>query len=676
MHTRLTNLVKRSLAFGAFAVLPQVTLGQGDSLKTDLVAYWPLDIVEGNKTPDLASGFDFTLVNMDGGDVITGKFGSALNFKKVDQAHLVRVHDAGDDLPANKHNSFTVAFWTKAVGIGQRDLRLFSEGNGSNPTPLFTLGTDNTAAGSNALDVYIRQPPSAESGHLKTATLPLDGVNWLHIAFVQTLQPDGTSTRRVYIDGVLDTLAIPNKAANQIFDMNITSVGAVVRSGAVAFVDADIDEVVIWKRAITTAEISDLIANGMPDLDDTQEDLAINIFKSEFRSVISGNDVKLSWDATKDATLSISPGIGDVTGISTFGVGSTTVSITAPTTFTLTASRDAEPPITRSVTVSPISGVAAGWNWIEDFNDLPAGALGTQGGWVAPEGSFLVKTIGNTQAIHQTANTDLAGRLLGTHGIAEGSSRTLFFRFCASSLDPDLPIALKVGLTEKPFRFATDWNDNIGTYVTFARDAAGPLQLQAINGIGGAPVDSGLTLDPDSSYDVWIDVTNNALGTTDKFSVYVAPSGGTRSLIFDNFSSDRQPGEIFLLGVPRAPIDSVFAVSTTLAGQASQTVALDDFYVSPAGTFLSTTPVPSGFGKGPLGPPEIVSHTFDGTSSLALDWNSRPGFIYSLWASSDLSEESWIEIIDGITSDGISTSRTFNITGNGEKKFFQIRLQE
>ena len=40
---------------------------------------------------------------MDGGDVITGKFGSALNFKKVDQAHLVRVHDAGDDLPANKH---------------------------------------------------------------------------------------------------------------------------------------------------------------------------------------------------------------------------------------------------------------------------------------------------------------------------------------------------------------------------------------------------------------------------------------------------------------------------------------------------------------------------------------------------------------------------------------------
>lgn len=676
MHAQLTNIVKGSLAIGALAFLPQVTFGQGDSLKTDLVAYWPLDVVQGNKTPDLANGYDFTLMNMDDGDLITGKFGSALNFKKVDKAHLVRIHDATDDLPASKNNSFTVAFWTKAIGIGQRDLRLFSEGNGSTGTPLFTIGTDNTAAGSNALDLYIRQPPSAETGHLKTATLPLDGVDWRHIAFVQTLQPDGTSTRKVYIDGVLDTLAIPSKAANQIFDMNITSVGAVVRSGDVAHIDGDIDEVVIWKRAITPAEITDLIANGMPDLEETQEDLAINIFKPEFRTVVSGDDVKLSWDATKDATLSISPGIGDVTGISTFGVGSTTVTITEPTTFILTASRDAEIPVTQSITVTPISGVATDWNWIEDFNGLPAGALGIQGGWVAPEGSFVVKTIGNTEAIHQTANSDLTGRFLGTHGIAEGSSRTLFFRFCASSLDPDLPIALKVGLSEKPFRFATDWNDNIGTYVTFSREAAGPLQLQAINGIGGAPVDSGLTLDPDASYDVWIDVTNNALGTTDNFSVYVALSGGTRSLIFDNFNSDRQPGEVFLLGFPRAAIDSVFAVSTTLAGQASQTIALDDFYVSPAGTFLSTTPVPSGFGKGPLGPPEIVSHTFDGTSSLTLDWNSRPGFIYSLWASSDLSEESWIEIIDGITSDGISTSRTFNISGNGEKQFFQIRLQE
>lgn len=676
MNTQKTNFKKWPLTFGALALLSQVALGQGDSLKTDLVSYWPLDVVEGNKTPDLASGFDFTLVNMDDGDLITGKFGSAFNFKKADKAHLVRNHDAGDDLPANKNTSFTVAFWTRTTGIGQRDLRLFSEGNGTNSTPLFTIGSDNTAAGSNALDLYIRQPPSAETGHLKTAALPLDGLDWHHIAFVQDLQPDGTSTRQVYIDGVLDTLAIPNKAANQIFDMNITSVGAVVRSSDVAHINGDIDEMVIWKRAITPSEITDLITNGMPDLEETQEDLAINFFNAEYRKVISGDQIKLSWDATKDATLSIDQGVGDVTAISTFGVGSTTVTITQPTTFTLTASRGVETPLTKSVTVSPISNVASGWNWIEDFNDLPVGPLAAQGGWLAPNGVFEVQTIGDTQAIHQTADTDLAGRFLGTHTIAEGSSRTLFFRFCASSLDPNLPIALKVGLSEKGIRFATDWNENIGTYVIFSREAAGPLQLQAINGIDGLPIDSGLTLDPDASYDVWIDITNNALGTTDKFSVYVAPSGGTRSLVFDNFDSDRKPGEVFLLGVPRARIDHVFAVSTTLAGQASQTVALDDFYVSPAGTFLSSTPVPSGFGKGPLGPPQIVSYTFDGTSSLTLEWNSRPGFIYGLWASPDLSDGSWVELVDEITSGGISTSGTFNISGNGEKQFFQIRQQE
>ncbi|YCM46591.1 LamG-like jellyroll fold domain-containing protein [Verrucomicrobiaceae bacterium 227] len=676
MHTHFNNRTARNLTLGALALLSQAALGQGESLKTDLVSYWPLDVVEGNKTPDLASGYDFTLVNMDDGDLITGKFGSAFNFKKVDKAHLVRTHAANDDLPANKNTSFTIAFWTRTAGTGQRDLRLFSEGNGSTGTPLFTLGSDNTAAGSNSLDIYIRQPPSAESGHLKTAALPLDGLDWHHIAFVQDLQADGTSTRQVYIDGTLDTLVIPNKAADQIFDLNITSVGAVVRSSDVAHIDGDVDELVIWKRAITPGEITDLIANGMPNLDATQDDLAINSFTPEFRTVINGDEVKLSWDASKDATLSISPGIGDVTAISEFGVGSTTVTITEPTTFTLTASRGVETPLTQAITVNPISGVNPDWNWVEDFDDLLEGPLVKQGGWLGSEGSFEVQTIGDTNAIHQTANTDLTGRFLGTHAIAEGSSRTLFFRFCASSLDPDLPIELKVGLSEKAFRFATDWNENIGTYVIFSREAAGPLQLRAINGIDGSPIDSGVTLEPDSSYDVWIDITNNALGTTDKFSVYLAPSGGTRSLVFDNFDSDRKPGEVFLLGVPRANIDHAFAVSTTLAGQASQTVALDDFYVSPAGTFLSSAPVPSGFGKGPLGPPEILSYTFDGTDSLTMEWASRPGFLYGLWASPDLSDGSWVELVDEIVSGGASTSDTFNISGNGAKHFFQIRQQQ
>lgn len=672
-----THAFAGHLCAGFLSLTTGLMFAQGDSLKTDLVSYWPLDTIEGNKTPDLANGYDFILFNMDAGDQIPGQFGTALSFRKVDKAHLSRTHDAADDLPANKHTSFTVAFWAKAPGIGQRDLRLFSEGSDIDGHPLFTLGTDNTPAGSNSLDLYIRRSPTPEVSHLKTTALPLDGIDWHHITFVQDLQPDGSSTRQIYIDGVLDPLVIPNKPATQVFDVNITSIGAVVRSGDVAHIDGEVDEVAIWKRALTQAEIDDLILNGMPDLEEQVEDLEIRLFQEEFRKVISGSEVKLSWDATKDATLTIDQGIGDVTGLSDFGVGTTTATITEPTTFTLTASRDGEPDVTSSVTVSPISGVASDWIWIEDFNDLPAGALGSQGGWLAPSGVFNVVTVGDTQALQQTGDRDLAGRFLGTHGIASESTGTLFFRFCLSSLEPDFPIDLKVGLTEKAFRFPEDWTENIGTYVNFYRDAAGPLQLRAINGIDGPVIDSGLTFEPDTSYDVWIDVTNNPLGSTDKFSVYVAPTGSTRTLVFDDFDSDRKPDDLFLLGVPREPIDHVFAVSTVTAGQATEAIALDDFYVSPAGTFLSTVPVFSGFGKGPLGPPTIISHTFSpDVTNLTLEWTSRPDLKYSLWESPDLSEGSWNELHDEIDSQGTVTKEDFDISGLGPKRFFQIRIQE
>ena len=55
-------------------------LAQGESLKDDLVSYWPLDIIEGTKTPDIASGYDLTLEKLDSDDLITGVLGNAFRF--------------------------------------------------------------------------------------------------------------------------------------------------------------------------------------------------------------------------------------------------------------------------------------------------------------------------------------------------------------------------------------------------------------------------------------------------------------------------------------------------------------------------------------------------------------------------------------------------------------------
>ncbi|MDB4653129.1 hypothetical protein OAE39_02510, partial [Akkermansiaceae bacterium] len=96
---------------GILALSASFALGQGETLKEELVAYWPLDEIQGNKTPDLANGQDFLLQNIAAADQIEGKFGMAFNFKKANKAHLVRTHNPADDLPVMKNESFTLAYW-------------------------------------------------------------------------------------------------------------------------------------------------------------------------------------------------------------------------------------------------------------------------------------------------------------------------------------------------------------------------------------------------------------------------------------------------------------------------------------------------------------------------------------------------------------------------------------
>jgi hypothetical protein len=201
--------------------------------------------------------------------------------------------------------------------------------------------------------------------------------------------------------------------------------------------------------------------------------------------------------------------------------------------------------------------------------------------------------------------------------------------------------------------------------------------MEAINGIGGVAVDSGFPFDQNRSYDVWIDIVNKPLTETDTFSVHVAPTGGGRTTVFDNFDSDRSPDEIFLLGFPRAPIDSVFLVTTTTTGDASQAMAFDDFYMSPAGTFLSTAPVSSGLGKAEDGPPVITSISYNpATEEVAIDWKSAPNLTYGIYYSETLEDESWFESDDSIASQGLSTSITLDETFAQSTLFFQVRVVE
>jgi hypothetical protein len=48
------------------------------NLTNGIVAYWPLDAINGVKTPEMVSAYDLTVNNMGASNVVAGKWGNAL----------------------------------------------------------------------------------------------------------------------------------------------------------------------------------------------------------------------------------------------------------------------------------------------------------------------------------------------------------------------------------------------------------------------------------------------------------------------------------------------------------------------------------------------------------------------------------------------------------------------
>jgi hypothetical protein len=330
-----------------------------------------------------------------------------------------------------------------------------------------------------------------------------------------------------------------------------------------------------------------------------------------------------------------------------------------------------EAPVTRTLTVSALPGVSAGWEWLEDFQTRTPGNLGGQGRWIAGEGQATVADAAGTQAAKVTGGADLLALPLLSRTVPDTKKATLFFRFFHSSADAALPVDLSLGLTEKSIRSSGDFLTNIGTYVRFARVAGGPLTLEARNGIQAPYEAAAWSFLPDQVYNVWIDITNNPLGSTDTYSVHVAPEGGVRTTLFTDFASDREPQEVVVLGSPLPDIHYLFLCAAT-ANQAVEAVQLDDFYLSSPDTFNTTVPIPSSFMVDPLKPLAITSFTYQKTTGgVTLEWASRPSEIYSVWASPGLSN--WVEISSNIPSAGTTTSLALPGSYTGPRWFFQVR---
>ncbi|MBX3744820.1 MAG: LamG domain-containing protein [Verrucomicrobiae bacterium] len=570
---------------GLVSVFPPLTRG--------LVAYWPLDEVIGSKTPDLASGYDMELQNLSAADLIDGRIGKAFQFDNARQTLLRRVNSPGELLPINQHPALTISFWAKVDGMGLNDLRLFSEGSTTDNNPLFNLGTHSGGA-NGQLDLFFRQTGFTTVDHLRSEGEPLDG-EWRHIVFVQ--EEDGA--RALYFDGVRDPLEIPAKEPGA-WLLNTTTIGGILRANPTHWLTGAMDDVALWSRALSEAEVQTVYTSGTPVPFSKPQPLAIRSFAADLPAVAVGDPVTLRWDVTSNVDVEIDQGVGNVTAMTIAGLGSTTVTLDVSRTFTLTLRRGTET-LSQSLQVAAIANVASGWTLIENFDRYPVGLLNGNGGWfdLVANGLSVVERNGNHLLSPDRA--EVAAVLpLRDLTISEGQQRTLFFRVFTTEQVGEA-IRTLVGVTDRRLRFGGDVNNNIGPAAIISDEwGIGPM-VGAVFGFQ-SPVDFyDPVLDELTPYNVWIDIVNGPFpadqsSTGDTFTIHVQRDGGpARTTILENYVSDRDPIGQADIGFTGRHLDSL-VIGGRAAHSTTRTVLFDDVYLSKSG-FNATVPRAFGYSE-------------------------------------------------------------------------------
>ncbi len=229
-------------------------------LQTGLVSYWPLDTADAGATPDLAFGNPMTTNNAP--TITTGQRSNAFTFNGTSQ-YLNYSHTAS---PANDGmpiylapGGFTVAAWVKGNPQSAANRTIFYLANLASTTPAFWIEADGTALG-NKLAIFLRSSGNITYlNHVKSTTVVWDNT-WHHIAFV-----DNKGSARLYVDGVLDSANFNYAAKNpDTFTFNSTSIAAQLSPTPNRYFTGSIDDVAIWERPLSQAEIQQVRTNGIP----------------------------------------------------------------------------------------------------------------------------------------------------------------------------------------------------------------------------------------------------------------------------------------------------------------------------------------------------------------------------------------------------------------------------
>jgi len=321
--------------------------------------------------------------------------------------------------------------------------------------------------------------------------------------------------------------------------------------------------------------------------------------------------------------------------------------------------------------VAAIDGVAAGWTLLDNFDRYAVGGLPKPWG-ISGAGVKVVDVSGNRMLSVGGGGDTICGLVLNNFTLKEGDQRTLFARFYLSQTVAAGGIAQYLGLSDKGIRFYADSSADLGPDVTF-QNPSGPLEIGTRNG-NGSGLDAGtFDLQPQTVYDLWIDVRNDSIADGDLFSVYIAKDGSAnRTTLFPDYRSDRNPDPPTsdIVGYPTKPDLGVLHVA---GNNTTSLVYFDDFYLSKSGynatvprVFGFTTPVGGG-----VTAPTITGVRIDG-ANCKFDLTTESGASYIVEGRADLSTGSW-QTVQTVAGTGQTVTVSIPVSGNSQ--FFRIRAQ-
>ncbi|MBK8975423.1 MAG: LamG domain-containing protein [Planctomycetes bacterium] len=230
--------------------------------QTPIIGQWSLDETSGFVAADSGPiGNTGTLVSFtnDPAQWVPGVFGNALAFDGIDD-YVDIAFNGGLPFYDGLGAAFSVTFWVRANAAD--DDRVLSLSSTASNTPLFTIGSGQTALGlSDRIRIYVRSDGNRSFDQSSDQTV-FDGT-WHHVAYCET-----SGRANLYVDGVRDTAGFDFRGAGPsnpnygTFTLNRLTLGAVVRSTICCLLPCELDDVRVFGYELTAADVATIRSGG------------------------------------------------------------------------------------------------------------------------------------------------------------------------------------------------------------------------------------------------------------------------------------------------------------------------------------------------------------------------------------------------------------------------------